>query len=172
MLVHSYSTASLFLYGPRRLMDAKPHQLPELGDLGISSLHGSYMCGQAPYREKLETWFYSWNNNRRECGTYAHKLFHGSWEHLTQLSHVDWLEARTSGNSWESMHQISYRKKLRDGFFVCSLSAELRVYLQGTLTHLFRNCFFVCSSRVGLMNASPIGSRASWFGDLSLGWQP
>lgn len=45
--------------------------------------------------------------------------------------------------------------------FACSLCARLGMQLLGVASEMIKNCFFVCYSPVGLVNASSLAIRGS-----------
>lgn len=181
------------LCGPRGLMNVKPHQFSELGDLGASPLGGIH-----------NNWgTYVWISSfQGEVGDLVLQLEQAEgrhqgmcqlalidyWGKCSQLPYVGRLEARALGNSWENMHSNHFGEKLADGLFcpvpVLSPGWQLRgECLRDRLTtSLFAiilgdsyECKPHCLSVIGNLGAHPShGSCKSWgtrcMDKLLLGW--
>lgn len=52
--------------------------------------------------------------------------------------------------------------------FACSLCARLGLQLPRVDSEKIKNCFFVCYSPIGLVNASPFGDQSQPIGGPSL----
>lgn len=86
---------------------------------------------------------------------------------LSQYLDAGWLEARPSGNSSLTI-QIDLDQG-KAGKWVCPLAPSVPSsggMATASLCEPIKNCFFVCYSLVGFMDASPF--RGDCFGDLSL----
>ena len=72
---------SLVFCGPLGLMNAEPHLLTEINDLGASPSGGSHNSWGARCVEKLffshkqETWYYCWNESGIDENSCAHQFF-------------------------------------------------------------------------------------------------
>lgn len=164
---------SLFhLCAPPGLMNAKPHQLPELGDLGpvlwlaVIRLEW-WVCAKAPFKERLESWGYCWS---KPGGGVCSPAISSSWEDAGQLSHVGRLEGSTSGISWESVHQISSREKLRWAFLLAFFFSEPE-YISRVYSHTYlKTASLIARVLWDSWMQVLLALRAGWFDGLSLRW--
>lgn len=143
-------------------MNVEPYQFSELDDFRIRPLGGSHN------NQGTDIWtgfFQGETGNlfllleqakgrqQRMCPL-ALICFLGEYK---KLPHVNGLEARTSRNSWQSMHSNPFWGGSWRWVFACSSCAKPRgIAMRHTqLVFPFNNCFFVCYSPVGLINVSP-----------------
>lgn len=119
------------LCGLGGLMNTEPYQFPEPGDLGASPLGGSHNgwyvgCRQAPFRWKLEIWFYRWHELERDSREHGHQRFQ-VLERISVSSQMKTNQKLDVQAAVEKVcNQILSRERLEDGIFACCLCTESR----------------------------------------------